>query len=99
MATKKVLVNGRTAFELRCATADGLSVMDVLPPARHPSGSDLPVVRQGFMAEPAAAASPMRCWCLVAVADEKRDHTPKGDPTDVDWDEVKSALAAIPASL
>jgi hypothetical protein len=39
MPTKRVMVDGKTILELRCATADGGSVQDVLPPSRHPSGS------------------------------------------------------------
>ena len=34
--TKKVTINGKTAYELRCAAANGLSVQDVLPPSIHP---------------------------------------------------------------
>jgi len=31
--------DGKTIFELRCATAAGTTVQDLLPPSRHPSGS------------------------------------------------------------
>lgn len=43
LPSKKVIVtvNGRrtVAFELRCASADGASTQDVLPPSIHPSGT------------------------------------------------------------
>lgn len=32
-------VDGRTIFEFRCATRDGLTVQDVLPPSVHPDGT------------------------------------------------------------
>jgi len=36
LPSKKVSVEGGTSFELRCATAEGLTVQDVLPPSIHP---------------------------------------------------------------
>lgn len=36
LPTKKIVVNNITAYELRCATTNGLSVQDVLPPSIHP---------------------------------------------------------------
>lgn len=37
LPTKKIEQDGRTLFELRCASANGLTVQDVLPPSGHPS--------------------------------------------------------------
>lgn len=39
LLTKNVKVNGKTIFEFRCATADGKTVQDVIPPSVHPSGT------------------------------------------------------------
>ena len=43
LPSKKVLVpwhgKQKTALEFRCASAEGKSVQDVLPPSKHPSGS------------------------------------------------------------
>ena len=36
LRTLKVAPDGRVLFELRCASADGESVQDVLPPSQHP---------------------------------------------------------------
>ena len=36
LPSKKILHQGITAYELRCATANGLTVQDVLPPSIHP---------------------------------------------------------------
>ena len=38
LLTKTVKVNGKTILEFRCATADGLTVQDVIPPSIHPLG-------------------------------------------------------------
>ena len=36
LPSKKIIAAGVTAYELRCATANGLTVQDVLPPSIHP---------------------------------------------------------------
>jgi hypothetical protein len=100
LPTKKVLAGGKTIFELRCATADGKSMQDVLPPSRHPtSGKNyawtgngswerLPVIPQELLA----------IWQeLLAV---KHEPTTTADPDrPLDMREVRSALDAIPASV
>ena len=40
LQSKKIVgPDGKTALEFRCASKDGLTVQDVLPPSRHPSGT------------------------------------------------------------
>ena len=39
LITKTVKVDGKTILEFRCATADGKTVQDVIPPSVHPSGT------------------------------------------------------------
>jgi hypothetical protein len=39
--------DGKSAIEFRCATKDGKTVQDVLPPSRHPSGHDYEWVGNG----------------------------------------------------
>lgn len=36
LPTKKISIDGTTVYELRCATASGVTVQDVLPPSIHP---------------------------------------------------------------
>ena len=36
LPSKKIIINGVTAYELRCATVNNLTVQDVLPPSIHP---------------------------------------------------------------
>jgi hypothetical protein len=40
-----VEVDGKIAFELRCASADGKTVCDVIPPSKHPCGTEYQWVR------------------------------------------------------
>lgn len=39
LLSKTIKVNGKTILEFRCATADGKTVQDVIPPSIHPSGT------------------------------------------------------------
>ena len=39
LLTKTVKVDGKIILEFRCATADGKTVQDVIPPSIHPSGT------------------------------------------------------------
>ena len=39
LLSKTIKVNGKTILEFRCATADGKTVQDVIPPSMHPSGT------------------------------------------------------------
>ena len=48
LESKKIIgPDGQTALELRCATKDGKTVQDVLPPSRHPDGLDYVWVGDG----------------------------------------------------
>ena len=69
------MVNGKTAFELRCATADGASMQDVLPRVRTPSGTTYQWTGNGsWQALPDAPAALMGIWSQLL--NEKHDHTP-----------------------
>lgn len=48
METKKIIgPSGKTALEFRCATKDGKTVQDVLPPSLHPDGHNYEWVGNG----------------------------------------------------
>lgn len=97
LPSKKLNIGIKTILEFRGATADGLTVQDVLPPSRHPSGTTYTWAGSGsWQALPPLPAGILAWWQELLVVP---DHTPKGDPTDVNWEEVKDALQKIPASI
>lgn len=88
-------------LDFRCATADGLTVQDVLPPSIHPitqrpyrwSGnghySSLPVIPDKLL----------RIWTDL-IAEESVKHKTIVDPENIaEWDEIQEALTAISPDL
>ncbi len=91
--SRKFTLDGRAVYDLRCATANGFTAQDVLPPSIHPDTKQpyrwggaghwtrLPVVPDALMAVWLAPAPPV---------------TPAPAPSGpVDWTEVQRALSAI----
>jgi len=99
MPTKKVIINGKTAFEMRCGTSDGKSTMCVLPPSRHPtSGKNYAWTGAGSWERlPDVPAALLGIWSMLLT--EKHDHTPSEPRTNIDWEELKSAIKCVPASV
>ena len=53
LESKKINTPDRTsALEFRCATKDGLTVQDVIPPSRHPGGTNYEYLGKGNPLEP-----------------------------------------------
>jgi hypothetical protein len=98
LPSKKVLVNGETAYELRCATANGLTVQDVLPPSIHPD------TRQPYQwgglghwtRLPTIPQQLLDIWENLLAQDKERTITTDGT-VDASWEEIRQALEAIPA--
>ena len=98
LPSKKIMHDGATVYELRCATTGGLTVQDVLPPSIHPETKQpyrwagagnwtrLPVIPQALL----------DLWSGMLALDKERT-IPTGDPIDASWDEIAQAVAAIPA--
>jgi len=98
LPSKKILHNGATAYELRCATASGLTVQDVLPPSIHPetrqpyrwAGSGhwtrLPTIPQALL----------DLWNELLDQDKERTISIDGT-VDASWQEIRQALDAVPA--
>ena len=100
LPSKKVNVDNKTVYELRCGTQTGLTVQDVLPPSVHPSTqrpyqwggkgdwNQLPTIPDALLA----------LWSSLLDADKQvqQSLTPKTADS-VHWHEIKSALYAIPA--
>lgn len=99
LPSKKIttLHNGvkKVTYELRCATTNGLTVQDVLPPSIHPNGrpyqwggkgnwQQLPVIPQALL----------DLWQSMLAADAERNIKVSGS-VDASWDDIRSALVAI----
>jgi hypothetical protein len=85
-----------TAYELRCATADGLTVQDVIPPSIHP-GTGQPyrwAGRGDWQHLPLLPPALLELWQSML-----NEPAPPSAPLTgtVDWNEVRSAVNAIDA--
>ena len=99
LPSKKILINSVTAYELRCATANGLTVQDVMPPSIHPDTlqpyrwagkghwTRLPTIPQPLL----------DLWQGMLTEDNTRS-IGTGDAVDASWSDIRSALESIPAN-
>jgi len=98
LPSKRVVIDNTTIYELRCATGNGVTVQDILPPTIHPdtrqpyrwagSGhwSRLPVIPQALL----------DLWQSLLATDTRAPQTVVQEGTEkVDWDEIVSALGAV----
>lgn len=98
LPSKKILHGSITAYELRCATSNGLTVQDVLPPSIHPDTQQpyrwagmghwtrLPVIPQPLL----------DLWESMLKRDKERTIATDGS-VDASWEEIQQAIEAIPA--
>jgi Protein of unknown function (DUF3987)/Primase C terminal 2 (PriCT-2)/Bifunctional DNA primase/polymerase, N-terminal len=96
LPSKKIIINGITAYELRCATANGLTVQDVLPPSIHPDTKQ-PYRWAGkghWMRLPELPQSLLDLWHGLLEQDKVRTLA-TGDGVDASWDEIRSAIESI----
>lgn len=96
LPSKKIIHNGVTAYELRCATASGLTVQDVLPPSIHPEvvkpytwagrgdWTRLPVIPQSLL----------DLWNGMLSEDRERVIAIDG-AVDASWEEIRQALEFV----
>lgn len=97
LPSKRVTSGSTTAYELRCATVDGLTVQDVLPPTIHPQ-TQQPYRWAGrghWSRLPMLPLPVLDLWQSLLVEPEQVEAS-DAVPTSADWDHVKSALDAIP---
>ena len=96
LPSKKILHNGAVAYELRCATANGLTVQDVLPPSIHPEM--MSPYRWGgrghWMRLPFIPPQLLEIWEKLADED-KQSSINTGGKIDASWQEIKQALEHI----
>lgn len=99
LTTKRVIVSGKTIYELRCASASGHTVQDVLPPSQHPSGSTYRWAGNGHWTRlPALPEALMALWTGMLEQDTQREIKLSGESISVSWSEIRSAVEVIPAS-
>ena len=96
LPSKKILINGVTAYELRCATANGLTVQDVLPPSIHPE-TQQPYHWSGkgnWMRLPVLPDALLTLWQGLLAQDKERTIS-AGETVDASWEDIRTALEAI----
>ena len=98
LPSKKIVINGITAYELRCATVSGLTVQDVLPPSIHPdTGQPYQWAGMGhWMRLPTIPQQLLDIWTQLLEQDKQRTIS-TGDQVDASWQEIQQAINAIPA--
>ena len=98
MPSKKIMHQGITAYELRCATVNGLTLQDVLPPSIHPETRQpyqwaghghwtrLPIIPQTLL----------DLWSGMLEDDRERTIS-TGGTVDASWEEIRQAIDSVPA--
>lgn len=92
----KAYVDRKVAFELRCASADGLTVQDVLPPSIHPETKQ-PYQWAGkgnWRNLPLIPDQLLKIWTDLI---KQQETTISVDGVDASWEEIQEALKYIPA--
>lgn len=98
MPSKKIMHQGITAYELRCATVNGLTLQDVLPPSIHPETRQpyqwaghghwtrLPIIPQALL----------DLWSGMLEDDRERTIS-TGGTVDASWEDIRQAIDSVPA--
>lgn len=96
LPSKRINCQGQTLYELRCATANGLTVQDVLPPSIHPTTrqsyrwagngrwQNLPTIPQPLL----------NLWMMLLDQDRERVIS-TSEHSDTSWEEIRSAVESI----
>lgn len=85
-------------IDFRCATADGLTVQDVLPSAAKHPATGRPYIWSGnghYTAIPTIPTDLLAYWRSIIDAEEQRNINVQGSQVSASWDEIKQALAHI----
>lgn len=96
LRSKKIITSGQTTYELRCGTANNLTVQDVLPPSTHP-GTMQPYRWAGkghWTRLPSIPAALLTLWQGMLDKDSARVIS-SGDSVDASWDDIRSAVGCI----
>jgi len=98
LPSKKILHTGVTAYELRCATSNGLTVQDVLPPSIHPD-TQQPYRWAGsgnWMRLPVIPQPLLDLWQSMLAQDKERTIGTDG-AVDASWEEIRQAIEVVPS--
>lgn len=94
LPTKKVIIDGKTAFEFRCGTADGVTVQDVLPPSIHPdTHQPYRWAGRGHWTKPPVV--PQQILDIWRDLLSREYTTVAVDGIDASWEEIQGALAYV----
>jgi len=96
LPSKKIITAGETTYELRCATANGLTVQDVLPPSIHPDTLQ-PYRWAGrghWTRLPLIPDALLNLWQGMLGQDKERS-IDTVDSVNASWSEIQSALEVI----
>lgn len=98
LQSKKIIKDKKSIYELRCATATGLTVQDVLPPSIHPT-TNQPYRWAGlghWSRVPEIPLALLEHWQSLLKNDEELQIR-TGQPINSSWKEIQQAVECIPA--
>ena len=96
LPSKSLKIDVKTIVEFRCATADLLTVQDLLPPSRHPSGTIYSWGGKGDWRNLPLLPEAIRLWWQELLAEKPHTSSSVAQKLD-DLTEVRSALGSISA--
>lgn len=96
LATKKVIIEASTIYELRCATSTMLTVQDVLPPSIHPdTGQPYRWAGRGHWTRlPMVPTEVIDLWKSL-LEEDKQTRIAVSGSSNASWKEVTEALECI----
>jgi len=100
LPSKKIIIDGKVIYELRCATANGLTVQDVLPPSIHPdTKSPYRWAGNGHWTRLPMIPSPILALWTSLIDKDKVKSIESGETVNASWDEIRSALEVLSAHV
>lgn len=97
LRTKRMSAAGQTSYELRCATANGMTVQDVLPPSIHPE-TQQPYRWAGlghWTRIPKIPDALLAHWQELLKSDQISSIASSGQTLDLSWSELQRAVSFI----
>lgn len=96
LPSKKISADRQAIYELRCATADGLTVQDVLPPSIHPmTQQPYQWAGGGNWTRVPPIPEPLLALWQGMLEKDKTSNITTDTPVNTSWDEIRAALYTI----